>query len=54
MIGYNKSDVYFNEEVDRLERPQVLIRDGKPEYLFLAYKGGKYGTSSGAVLKIIK
>ncbi|VGO17780.1 hypothetical protein PDESU_06382 [Pontiella desulfatans] len=36
----------------RFERPQLLMRGGKPEYLFAAFRGGKYGTSSGAVLKL--
>jgi beta-xylosidase len=36
----------------RFERPQLLMRNGKPEYLFVAVRGGKYNTSSGAVLKV--
>ncbi len=36
----------------RFERPQLLMRNGKPDYLFVAIQGGKYNTSSGAVLKI--
>lgn len=36
----------------RFERPQVLMKDGKPDYLFAAYRGGKYGTSTGVVMKI--
>ena len=36
----------------RLERPQLLMKDGKPEYLFCALAGGRYNTSSGVVLKI--
>ena len=52
LIGYEKADHYFHDGNNRFERPQVLLRDGKPEYLFLAVQGGKYGTSSGGVLKI--
>ena len=36
----------------RFERTQVLLRDGEPEYVFFAMVGGKYNTSSGAVLKV--
>ncbi|HET9571530.1 MAG TPA: hypothetical protein VFP20_09020 [Bacteroidales bacterium] len=36
----------------RLERPQLLIKNGKPAYLFNAAQGGTYGTASGFVFKI--
>lgn len=36
----------------RLERPQLLLKNGKPDYLFTTSQGGKYMTSSGFVLKI--
>lgn len=36
----------------RFERPQLLMKDGKPAYLFNATQGGIYGTSSGFVFKI--
>ena len=36
----------------RFERPQLLMNNGKPEYLFAAFLGGAYNLSSGAVLKI--
>lgn len=53
LIGYEKANLYFYDGKNlRPERPQVLLRDGKPKYLFLAVQGGKYGTSSGGVLKI--
>jgi len=57
-ISFMNSLQYFNEKMTgldregRFERPQLLMRDGKPEYLFCAFRGGKYNTSSGAVLKI--
>lgn len=51
-LGYKTSADYFGGEIERFERPQVLMKDGKPTHLFLALMGGKYKTSSGAVLKI--
>ncbi len=51
-LGYGDSSLYFGGQPERMERPQVLMRDGKPAYLFLAISGGKYKTSSGAVLKV--
>lgn len=36
----------------RFERPQILMKDGKPAYLFTTTQGGKYMTSSGFVFKI--
>ncbi len=36
----------------RFERPQLLIKDGKPRYLFNALQGGRYGTASGFVFEI--
>jgi len=36
----------------RLERPQLLMKNGKPAYLFTTSQGGKYETASGFVLKI--
>jgi hypothetical protein len=38
----------------RLERPQLLIRNGSPAYLFTAAQGGRYGTSSAFIFKIIQ
>lgn len=54
MLGYGNSEQYFGGEIERFERPQVLMVDGKPGYLFLALMGGAAGTSSAAVLKIEK
>jgi len=51
-LGYMTNDTYFDEPRERFERPQILWKDGKPECLFLALKGGKHKTSSGAVLRI--
>lgn len=57
-ISFWNSHRYFDEEANgldregRFERPQLLMRDGKPEYMFVAFRGGKYDTSSAAVLKL--
>lgn len=36
----------------RFERPQLLMKEGKPAYLFTAAQGGRYGTATGFVFKI--
>jgi hypothetical protein len=36
----------------RFERPQILVRNGKPAYLFTTSQGGKYMNASGFVFKI--
>lgn len=36
----------------RFERPQLLIRDNKPAYMFNATRGGKYLTATAALFKI--
>lgn len=46
-----KSDI--PETQNRLERAQMLMKDGVPEYMFCAARGGKYNTSSPVVFKII-
>jgi len=57
-IAFRNADCYFKEpdvsleRAGQLERPQILMRDGHPAYLFVAMTGGKYNTSSAAVLKI--
>ncbi|MBP1840064.1 glycoside hydrolase family protein [Formosa algae] len=35
-IGYHTNTHYFNQELARSERPNILWKDGKPECLFLA------------------
>ncbi|MCL1045033.1 glycoside hydrolase family protein [Shewanella electrodiphila] len=53
MLGYKTNTHYTDEKkIQRMERPQVLMEDGKPEYLFMALMGGKQNTSSGVVLKL--
>ena len=57
-IAYREASFYFDEPLPgitrqgRFERPQLLMKDGIPQYLFAAYRGGRYRTSSGVVLKI--
>ena len=51
-IGYQQNSYYFDEETRRFERPHILWKAGKPEYIFFALDGGKYNASSGAFLKI--
>ena len=57
-VAFWNSDHYFKEPPNgmdrsgRFERPQLLMNNGKPEYLFAAFLGGSFNLSSGAVLKI--
>ena len=48
-IGYNTNSTYFDEELTRTERPHILWKDGKPEYLFLTNHESK---AAGFFLKI--
>jgi hypothetical protein len=48
-IGYNTNSHYFGGELSRTERPHILWKDGKPEYLFLANHGSQ---EAGFYLKI--
>jgi hypothetical protein len=60
LIAYNELSAYAKEppapahlkRYGRLERPQLLMRDGKPVYLFTVAQGGKYMTSSAFVFKL--
>jgi hypothetical protein len=47
--SYNTDAHYFGEELSRSERPHILWKDGKPEYLFLANHGSN---EAGFYLKI--
>ena len=57
-ISFLDAPSYFDEPMPgltregRFERPQLLLKDGSPTHLFCAYRGGKYNTSSGVVLKV--
>ncbi|WP_448248512.1 sulfatase-like hydrolase/transferase [Thalassotalea agariperforans] len=53
MLGYKTNIDYTNEvDIQRMERPQVLMQSGKPTHLFLALMGGKTNTSSAFVMPI--
>ncbi len=49
---YIKEPVLGIEREGRFERTQVLLKDGHPTHVFFAMVGGRYGTSSGVVLKV--
>lgn len=59
-IAYYNTDHYFNQppapshlsKYGRFERPQLLLKEGKPTHLFLTSQGGKYNTSSTFVFKV--
>ena len=58
-VAFFEGGRYFQEEIlfhiereGRMERTQLLMKDGKPEYAFFAMVGGRYKTASGAVLKL--
>lgn len=59
-IAWFQSDYYFEQppapkhlnRYGRFERPQLLMKNGKPDYLFTTTQGGKYNTASGYVFKI--
>ena len=59
-IAWYGADKYFEEppapkhldRYGRFERPQLLMKDGKPEYLFTAMQGGKYMTATGFVFRV--
>lgn len=61
-IAYYNTDHYFSQpeapshlsKYGRFERPQLLMQEGRPAYLFLASQGGRYMTSSTYVFKIEK
>ena len=48
-LSYNTDAHYFGKELSRSERPHILWRDGKPEYLLLANHGSR---EAGFYLKI--
>ena len=51
-LAYDTNDSYLKEPRGRLERPQVLVRNGKAAYLYLAAGGGRYGTATGMCLRV--
>ena len=59
-IAYCGASFYINQppapkhlnRYGRFERPQLLMQNGKPTYLFTTSQGGKYSSASGFVFKI--
>ncbi|WP_432713593.1 glycoside hydrolase family protein [Pedobacter sp.] len=59
-IAYYDAPHYINQpppaphlrKYGRFERPQILLKDGKPTYLFTTSQGGKYMTASPFIFKI--
>lgn len=59
-IGWFGTDHYFTQppaprhlsRYGRFERPQLLMWEGRPTYLFCTTQGGAYETSSGFVFRI--
>ena len=59
-IAYYGADHYIKQppapkhlsRYGRFERPQLLMKNGKPAYLFTTSQGGEYMTASGFVFKI--
>jgi len=49
-VGYQTNEIYFGHELARSERPSILWKDGKPEYLFLACHDDD--STAGYILKI--
>jgi len=49
-VGYQTNKTYFGHKLARSERPSILWKDGKPDYLFLACHDED--STAGYVLKI--
>ena len=49
-VGYLTNETYFGDKLARSERPSILWKDGKPEYLFLSCHDDK--PSAGYYLKL--
>lgn len=52
MLGYDTTDAYFGGPTVRFERPQVLLRDDRPAYLYLSMQGTEGELDSSAVLRV--
>ncbi len=60
-IAFEKVEKYIQQQpapshltkYGRFERPQLLLKNGKPEYLFCTSQGGKYMTASPFIFKIV-
>ena len=59
-VAYYNTDQYFQQppkprhlsKYGRFERPQLLLQNSKPAYLFVTSQGGRYMTSSPFIFKI--
>jgi hypothetical protein len=59
-IAYLAADAYFEQpprpkhlnRYGRFERPQLLMRDGRPTHLFVTTQGGHHETASGFVFRL--
>lgn len=49
-VGYQTNEIYFGHELARSERPHILWKDGKPDYLYLACHDDD--STAGYILKI--
>lgn len=49
-VGYQTNKIYFGHELARSERPSILWKDGKPDYLYLACHDND--STAGYILKI--
>ena len=60
-IAYYGAEKYISQppapshlkKYGRFERPQLLIQNGKPTYMFTTSQGGKYMTASSFIFKIV-
>ncbi len=59
-VAYLSADAYIDQpprpahlsRYGRFERPQLLLRDGRPTHLFVTTQGGRHETASGFVFRI--
>ena len=49
-VAYQTNEIYYGHKLARSERPSILWKDGKPDYLFLACHDDD--TSAGYIMKI--
>ena len=49
-VGYQTNEIYFGQKLARSERPSILWKEGKPDYLFLACHDDD--STAGYILKI--
>ncbi|CAA6690009.1 MULTISPECIES: glycoside hydrolase family protein [unclassified Lentimonas] len=49
-VGYQTNEIYYGHELARSERPSILWKNGKPDYLFLACHDED--STAGYILKI--